>query len=126
MLQRVLATLLCLLGVAAVGLGVASATVWRPSDTLAASADAASGTMLMTEPGVLSMAADDVAIRATAEPGTTIVLAIAPTTDVEAWIGTDAVTRVTGLVDAQTLRTQDVASPAPTEVEMSLSAMTEP
>lgn len=115
MLQRVLATLLCLLGIAAIGLGVASATLWRPSDALAASAEAAPGTtMLMTEPGVLSMAADEVAIRATAEPGTTIVLAIAPSADVEAWIGPDPVTRVTGLVDLDTLSTRDVAGQAPT------------
>ena len=34
MIQRALATLLCLVGVAAITLGVASATVWRADDVL--------------------------------------------------------------------------------------------
>ncbi|WP_149202668.1 hypothetical protein [Actinotalea subterranea] len=118
MLQRALASLLCLLGAAAIGLGFASATLWRASDTLEASATAADGsTLLMTDPGVLDMAADEVTVRASAGSGDTVVLALGRTADVEAWIGTDAHTRVTGLADLRTLSTDDVAATAPEATE---------
>lgn len=105
MLHRVLATLLCVLGAAAIALGVASATLWRPADTLVASAQAADGTtLLVTDPGVLDMAAGHVTIQATGE-AETVVVAIGRTTDVQAWVGTDPFTRVTGLADWDALRT---------------------
>ncbi|NCT90679.1 hypothetical protein GXB85_06935 [Cellulomonas sp. APG4] len=108
MLQRVLAALLCLLGLAAIGLGVASATLWRASDTLAASATPASGTtMVVTAPGVLDLAADEVTVRADA-PGA--VVALGRTSDVEAWVGDDAHAVITGLADLETLATDAVAA----------------
>ena len=59
MIQRALATLLCLLGAAAIGRGVASATLWRADDVLVARAQAEPGTtMIVTEPGVLDLAAE--------------------------------------------------------------------
>lgn len=122
MLQRVLASLLCLLGAAAIGLGIASASLWRSSDTLVAVGSAAPGTtLLMTEPGVLDLAADEVTVTASAESGDQVVIALGRTADVEAWIGGDAHTRVTGLATWDTLATQDVpaveppASEAPAE-----------
>src|SRR5690606_30742622 len=108
-LARVLASLLCLVGAAAIALGVASATAWRGSDTLVASAQAAPGsTLILTEPGVLAMAADEVSVEASAGPGDTVVLALGRTPDVEAWVGTDAHTVVTGLADWTTLEVRDV------------------
>ncbi len=116
MLARVIASLLCLVGAAAITLGVASATAWRASDTLVASAQAAEGsTMIVTDPGVLATAADEVAIEAVAAPGDTVVLAIGRTPDVEAWVGPDAHTVVTGLSDWTTLAVRDVPASADPE-----------
>jgi hypothetical protein len=121
-LQRALASLLCLLGAAAVGLGIASATVWRASDTLVATAHGGDGTtLMMTDPGVLEMAADEVSIRASAASGEQVVVALGRTEDVEAWIGADPYTRVTGLTDRSTLRTEQDAAGAPDEATPSPS-----
>ena len=110
MLHRALASLVAVLGVAALALGIASATLWRPSDTLVAEAAAAPGaTLLMTDPGVLNMADPEVTVRAT---GDDVVIALGRTSEVEAWIGRDAHTRVTGLADWRELATQDVPARA--------------
>lgn len=115
MLQRALATLLCLLGVAAIALGIASATLWRPPDTLSATATTPDGTtMLVTDPGVLDMAADRVTARATTDAGA-VVLALAPTDEVEAWVRPDAHVRVTGLQDRTTLATTVVEADEPAD-----------
>ncbi|MCV2394067.1 hypothetical protein OEB99_07095 [Actinotalea sp. M2MS4P-6] len=102
MLSRVLASLLCLLGAAAIALGVASATVWRSSDTLAATASASG--YLVTDPGVLDLAADEVTVTASATGPVTI--ALGRTADVEAWVGEDEATRVTGLATLTELTTE--------------------
>ncbi|WP_225753738.1 hypothetical protein [Actinotalea sp. Marseille-Q4924] len=110
MLQRALGALLCVLGLVVAGLAVASATVWRAPDTLTASATA-DGTLLMTDPGVLDLAADDVTVRAEAD-GATVAVALGRTVDVEGWVGEDPVTRVTGLADRTTLATDGGAGGA--------------
>lgn len=102
MLPRLIASLLCLLGAAAAGLGVASATVWRPSDTLSASAT--SDTYLVTDPGVLDLAADTVTVTAHADGP--VVVALGRTADVDAWIGADQATHVTGLASRTELATE--------------------
>ncbi len=112
MLHRVLASLLCVLGAAALALGIASATVWRADDVLVADATAAEGTtMIVTEPGVLDLAADQVTVTATVPRGE-VVVALARSGDVDAWVGTDAHTRVTGLARWHELATGE-ATPAP-------------
>jgi hypothetical protein len=79
-----------------------------------ASASAGPGaTLLITDPGVLEMAGDEVSVTVTASRGENVVLAVGRTADVEAWVGTDAVTRVTGLSDLNRLSTTDVAPSAP-------------
>jgi hypothetical protein len=104
------------LGAAALGLGIASATLWRASDTLVAQAQAPDGTtMIVTDPGVLDLAADEVTVRAEATSGT-VVIALGRSADVDAWVDGDAHTRVTGLADWDLLATQDVeAEPAAEE-----------
>jgi len=105
--------MLCALGAVALGLGIASATVWRPSDTLVAQAQGAPGTsLLVTDPGVLDLAADEVTVRASATSGT-VVIALGRSADVDAWVGDDAYTRVTGLAGWHVLATEKVAASAP-------------
>lgn len=113
MIQRALATLLCLMGAAAIALGIASATAWRADDVLVADAQAAPGTtMLVTDPGVLDLAADSVTVTARADGG--VVIALGRAEDVDAWVGGDAHTRVTGLAKWHVLATADVeAEPEP-------------
>ncbi len=108
MLQRALATLLCLLGIAAVGLGVASATLWRPADSLTASLQVDDG-MVLTDPGVLELAADTVTISARAEDGPAV-LAIGRSEDVVSWVGEDPATHVSGLESRTLLQAGAVAA----------------
>ena len=64
-LQRILAAGLIVLGLVGIGTGVASATVWRESETVVASTPANEGSpLVLSEPGVLDMVADDVTITA--------------------------------------------------------------
>jgi hypothetical protein len=111
-LQRLIAAVLGVLGLAAIALGIASATAWRGDDTLTADADAAKGTTLVTTaPGVLELGGDaPVTVRASADAGTKVVVAVGRDTDVDGWVGTDAHTVVTGLADWHTLTTDDVAA----------------
>ena len=114
MIERALATLLCLMGAVAITLGIASATAWRADDVLVASAAAARGTtMVVTDPGVLDMAADTVTVSADAD--SRVVIALGRTEDVDAWVDGDAHTRVTGLAEWHVLATNGVeAEPTPT------------
>ena len=114
MLQRLIAAVLGVLGLAAIALGIASATVWRPDDTLTATARSAEGTTLLTTaPGVLELGDPPVTVRARAADGAQAVLVVGRDTDVSGWIGTDAHTRVTGLSDWDTLATDDVEATEP-------------
>lgn len=116
MLQRIIAALLLVGGLVAVGLGVASATVWRDSDTVVATtAYTGDGTMLVTEPGVLDLVAEDVTIRATAPGEQQVTLAIGREVDVTGWVGQDAHGVVTGLSDWDALATRAVEPAAAEE-----------
>lgn len=108
MLHRVLASLLCVLGVAAAALGIASATTWRADDVLVAEAVAADGTtMIVTDPGVLDLAADQVTVTATVPRGD-VVIALGRSADVDAWVGSDPYSRVTGFSTWHVLATDEV------------------
>lgn len=117
MLQRLIAALLGVLGIAAIGLGVASATVWRADDPLVATADPGGDTRtLVTDPGVLELAGDPVTVTVRAE-GSPVVLAVGRDTDVTAWVGSDPYARVTGLSDWHTLATTAGEPPATATAE---------
>lgn len=107
--QRLVAVVLVILGLIGVGLGIASATVWRPDGTVvaAASADPRTG-ILVTDPGVLDMVAEDVTIRATVPTGNRVVIAIGRDTDVDGWVAGAAYKRVTGLASWTRLASRSV------------------
>ena len=123
MLQRLIASGLGVLGLAIIGLGVASATLWRADDTLVVTAPApGAGTLVSTAPGVLELGGGPVSVTARANGGTKVVLVIGREADVAGWVGTDAHTVITGLADRFTLATETFAaepepepSPAPAD-----------
>lgn len=124
MLQRLIAALLGVLGIAAIGLGVASATVWRADDPLVATAAPGGDTRtLVTDPGVLELAGDPVTVTVRAD-GSPVVLAVGRDTDVTAWVGDDPYARVTGLSDWHTLAT--TAGEPPATATPSAEASAEP
>lgn len=106
MFRKILAGLLALAGLAAATVGILSATVYRPSDTVTATMDAPTTPILLIEPGVFPLVADEVTMVVTApSPEDPIAIISSPSYDVEAWVGPAAVTRVTGLADWETLAT---------------------
>ena len=112
MLQRLIAAVLAVLGLAAIALGVASATAWRPDDTLVATATAGKdGNVVVTAPGVLELGGRvPVTVTARAGGGKKVVLAVGKESDVTGWVGKDAHTVITGLADTKTLTTNEVAA----------------
>ncbi|WP_125774262.1 hypothetical protein [Antribacter gilvus] len=102
-----------MLGVAGIGLGVASATVWRGDDTVVARAvPSGSSALVVTDPGVLDLVDADVSVRATVPDGQKVTLAIGRQVDVLGWVGKDPYDRVTGLSDWETLTVTPGGTPA--------------
>lgn len=110
MLQRILGSVLIVLGLAAAALGVATATVWRQSDTVVATATPqGDGTLVVTDPGVLELVSTDVTVRASVPDDGQVTLAVGRDVDVDGWVGEEAHARITGLSDWDTLAVEPVA-----------------
>ncbi len=113
MRNRLIYAAVGVVGVLLIGLAIASATAWRASDVLRASA-AANQAIVLTDPGVLAMGGDPVTVTATVPAGDHVTLAIGRDTDVAGWVGTGPDQRVTGLAGWHTLAlASPTASPAP-------------
>lgn len=110
MLKRLVVALVGLAGAVVIALGVASATLWRADDVLVAQLRA-DEPIVVTEPGVLELAATEVTVRVEADGP--VVLAVGRDTDVDGWVGADAHQRVTGLTGWHELAADDVAAAAP-------------
>ncbi|HWJ86250.1 MAG TPA: hypothetical protein VNR62_12535, partial [Cellulomonas sp.] len=121
--KRVITAAVGVVGLVVIGLGVASATVWRADDVLVATATSGDH-LIVTDPGVLELGGDPVTVRATTSGGDPVVLAIGRDTDVAGWVGADAHTRVTGLSTWHELET-DVVTGQPS-VEEPTSPTPEP
>lgn len=113
MLKRLIIAAVGVAGLIIIGLGIASATVWRADDVLVATTSGGSHT-LVTDPGVLELGGDPVTVTVSVPDGGDVVLAVGRDTDVDGWVGTDAHARVTGLSGWHTLAVDDVAAPEPT------------
>ena len=96
---RVLSIVLIVLGLLAGILAVASATIWRPSQTAVATLKPAATTAyVVTGDGVLNMVDSTVTITAKAkDANSTVTLALARSEDAQAWLANDPYTEVTGL-----------------------------
>lgn len=116
MTRRIIPVTLLVLGLVAILLAVASATIWRPTDTETVTMPARPHTsVVVSDPGVLDAVADEVTVVAQADPEEPVVLAVGRTEDVDAWVGTDAHTRITGLASWEDLKVADVGENAPAE-----------
>lgn len=123
--KRVITAAVGVAGLVVIGLGVASATLWRADDVLVATTPASSH-LVVTDPGVLELGGDPATISATTSGGDPVVIAVGRDTDVDGWVGTDAHAQVTGLSSWDHLAVTDVpAGPAPTP-SASASATTTP
>ncbi|MCK6212634.1 hypothetical protein KZX45_19020 [Georgenia sp. EYE_87] len=104
MTRRTISVALIVLGAIAVLAAIASATVWRPTDIATLSLPARPDTpVVVSDAGVLDAVAPDVTIEATAGGDEPVVLAVARTADVDAWVGDAAHTRITGLASWEQL-----------------------
>ena len=119
MLKRLIIAAVGVVGLVVIGLGIASATIWRADDVLVARTSS-SAHILVTRPGVLELAGDPVTARVEVPDGGHVVLAVGRDTDVAGWVGDDAHGEVTGLSGWHTLavagddaRPSDGASPSP-------------
>jgi hypothetical protein len=109
--RRILSVALIVLGAIAILAAIASATIWRPTDTATLSLPTRpDAPVVVSDPGVLDAVAPDVTIEATAGGDEPVVLAVARSADVDAWVGPAAHTRITGLASWEQLEVTDVAA----------------
>jgi len=114
--RRTLSVALIVLGAIAVLAAIASATIWRPTDTATLSLPSRPDTpVVVSDAGVLDAVGPDVRIEAKAGGDNPVVLAVGRTADVDAWVGTAAHTRITGLTSWEQLKVSDVAAEGSTE-----------
>lgn len=108
MLRRILAALLCLIGLVLIGLGIASATVWKPAPTVTATAElTGDAPLVVTAPGVLEVGGLPATLTVASDPETPVFLAYGRSNEVMAWVGSAAYTSVDGLKTWNTLETSD-------------------
>ena len=97
-IRRVVVPGIALVGLVLIGLAVASATVWKPPETVTASHSAGSGaSLLWTDPGVLEAWNDQVSIDVTTKTAPGVVVAIGRSNDVAKWVADSPFERITGL-----------------------------
>ncbi|KAE8762423.1 hypothetical protein [Georgenia thermotolerans] len=114
--RRIISVVLMVLGVIAIALAIASATVWRPTDTATLTLPTRPTTpVVISDAGVLDAVAPDVRIVATADDGQPVTLAVGRTEDVQAWVDGAPHTRITGLSSWEQLAVKDVAGGEATE-----------
>jgi hypothetical protein len=108
-LRRTITVVLVVVGVVVIGLAIASATIWRPSDRITASLAATpQAPLLVTDPGVLEMVAGEVTVRASAEGDAPVTLAVGRDVDVQGWVGDAPHVVVTGLTTWSELAAETV------------------
>ncbi|WP_426594735.1 hypothetical protein ACPPVS_04175 [Cellulomonas sp. McL0617] len=112
MVKRLVIAAVGVVGLVVIGLGVASATVWRADDVLVAGTSDGPHT-LVTDPGVLELGGDPVTVRVTVPDKGTVTLAVGRDTDVKGWIGTESYGQVTGLKSWHELAVSGVKDTTP-------------
>lgn len=111
------------LGAVAALVGILTATALRPDDHVTVATETPETPVVLIDPGVLNLVSPTVTLKATAaDDETPIVLAFAPTSDVEAWVGPSAHTSITGLSSWEALSTEvtegEATVPNPAEADL--------
>ncbi|MDD9208257.1 hypothetical protein PU560_17575 [Georgenia sp. 10Sc9-8] len=115
MTRRIISAVLIALGVVAIALAIASATVWRADEqATAALPERPDAPVIVSDPGVLDTVDPRVTIRATAE-GQDLLLALGRTSDVLAWVGDAPHARITGLSSWEELAVSEPTAEGPGE-----------
>lgn len=109
MIRKYLGIALLVAGLVIAAIGIGTATIFKPSSTVVASMEDPTTPYVLIEPGVLPLVSETVTLTATASSeDLPVVIASAPASDVDAWVGDAPVTRVTGLENWSTLATEVV------------------
>ncbi|MCG2803646.1 MAG: hypothetical protein L6311_16360 [Cellulomonas sp.] len=111
MLKRLVIAVIGAVGVLAVGLAVASATLWRADDVLVATV-ASDQAYVVTAPGVIDVGGAPATVTASTSSGHPVVVVVGRDTDVLGWVGGDRYELVTGLSGWHTLATRAVTATA--------------
>lgn len=110
LMRGVVTPSLGLLAVALIVLGVLNATIWKPSRVITATAQVASSRYIVTDANVEGLVDSHVEVDVEATHSSTVCVALASSKDAIGWLGSDAYTRLTGLVDWETLSVEKVAA----------------
>ena len=103
---KVLGITLIVLGFIAAGLGVASASIWRPPSTITATtASVGHFPYIVVNPGVLALVDPNVTITASRRDGGPVAIVIGRDIDVLGWLEGERHTTVTDLASWETLAT---------------------
>ncbi|MFH5824062.1 hypothetical protein [Georgenia sp. AZ-5] len=115
MTRRIISVALIVLGALAIALAIASATVWRPTDTVTLTLpERPSTAVVVSDAGVLDAVGSEVTVEATADDGQPVTLAVGRTADVDAWVRDAPHTRITGLASWQELTVEPAGEEADT------------
>lgn len=97
-IRRIVGIAVCVLGAAAVTLGVLSATVWRTSNVVVATAPGQDVPYVVIEPGVAGIVDQQVTIDAVAaDPEAQVVLVVGREPDVNGWVEGDPTERIVNM-----------------------------
>lgn len=116
-MRRILAGLLVVVGVIVAILGVGSGTWWKPSEEVTAVAEPTSNSgMIVTNPGVLELVNDEVAVVARAE-GHNVEMVVARSSVIDEWLNGRPAVRIDGLASWSELSyTETDGDPAPSSI----------
>lgn len=115
MIRRIIAIVLIVLGLSTIGAAIASATVWKPPESVTVPLpNEPSAAYVISEPGVLNIVNESVTITLTAPDGEApVFLGMGRTGDVEAWVESSDHGRITGLSSWDALTYDEVAALIP-------------
>ena len=118
--RNIIALILGVIGLCLILAGIASATIWKPSPTVAATTTVQK--LGVTRPGVLELIAKDVHIQASTSKGAVAIM-VGRSRDVNAWVGQSGYTEINGLktftaLDTKEVKGKNVDLPDPTNSDM--------
>lgn len=119
-MRQVVAAIMLVVGMALIVVGVGSATWWKDSPIVEATAETTSQSgIIATDPGVLELVDSTVRVTGRA-PGTTVEMVVASTDIAELWLGDEPHASVTGLSSWTALSTEEPDNDAAPEDQITI------